>query len=223
MKMEKEQKITDKPSNIKEETKSIKIKNIIKNVLCVCILVPLIFITLNVVWQAITKPNKIPDIFGYKIFMVLDKNMDDSINYGDLVFAKNINTDELKINDLMAFRNSGNGVTIHRINKIENNEVYNKDSNKKNIEKTFIMKALENETDDTKFVPQEKVEGLLVYKIPKLGSIIFFIQQPLVMFVIFCTILIIGLICIHIAGKLDERDRIKLELELKNKNEKISV
>ena len=202
-------------SDITKPTVLTRIRDFIENVIYICILVPLVFITLNIVWQSITQPDKIPDIFGWKIFMVFDEYMDDRVESGDLVFVKNIKVDELKTNDIIAFRNAGNGVTLHRIIKIDETEITDEESKGNRILKTFTMKTQTNETNDTRYVTEEKVEGLLVHRIPKLGAIIYFIQQPLAMLGISGVILIIGLICINIAGRLDEKDR-KKELEIEN-------
>ena len=74
------------------------------------------------------------------------------------------------------------------------------------------MNVSENATSDIKSVSEENVEGLLVYKISKLGIIIYFIQQPLAMVGISCIILSFGLVWIYIAQELDERENRKSEL-----------
>ena len=143
-----------------------KIWEIIGNIIYYLILIPLVFITLMIVYQQITEPDKIPDIFGWKLFIILDKYMDESVQYGDLVFTKNIDYNELKLGDVIAFRNATNTVTIHRIKEIK--EEYGKDFDTKedrNI-KYFIMHAIENETNDTKVVKDTKVEGILRHKLP---------------------------------------------------------
>lgn len=150
--------------------------------------------------------------------MILDEYMDDRVESGDLVFVKNVKVDELKTNDIIAFRNAGNGVTLHEIIKIDEDEITDEESKENRILKTFTMKIQTNETNDTTYVTEEKVEGLLVHRVPKLGSILYFIQQPLAMLGISGVILIIGLICVNIAGRLDEKDRKKeLEVEISHK------
>ena len=193
------------------------IKKIVEDIIYICILMPLVFITCRVVFISITKPDVIPDVFGYKLFMIFDEYMDDSINNGDLVITHNINPKELKVNDVMAFRNGMNTVTIHKINEINEITEFNEESNENEIVMVFKMNTSENETSDTAMVREDKVEGLVVYKIPKLGSIIYFIQQPLVMLGGAGIILCIGLISIYIAGKLDEKDKKRLEVVEKEK------
>lgn len=168
------------------------------------IIIPLLIITLMVIYQSITKPDKIPDIFGYKLFMILDENMDETLEYGDLTFTRNISADKLKIGDIVAFRNIANTVTIHRIEEISETEEHSK---------IFIMKTQENEADDTRNVKEEKIEGILTKRIPKIGLWIMVFQEPLVTLAVIVIIAIIGLIAYCIAARLDKKDK---ENELKN-------
>ena len=183
---------------IKEKPKAILI---IEDIIFYVILIPLIIINVIIIFQVITEPDKIPDVFGYKMFMVLDGNMDTSIEYGDLVFTKNVYANKLEVNDVIAFRNNTNKVTIHRIlnKKIEEEDI------------TFTMITAQNEVGDTKYVKGEQVEGILIHRIPKIGLIILILQEPPVMVLIVCIILIIGLIAYYIAQELDKRDAIRLE------------
>ena len=168
----------------------------------------IIFYLILILFQVITQPDKIPDVFGYKMFMVLDGNMDTSIEYGDLVFTHNIEANKLKENNVIAFRNKTNKVTIHRI----------ADINGKDDDIYFTMITASNEVGDTKFVKGEQVEGLLIHRIPKIGLIILIIQEPPVMVLIVCIVLIIGLIAYYISQELDKRDAEKLE-SMKNENQ----
>ena len=150
-----------------------KKSNIISNLIYTIILIPLIYIAISVVWQSITRPEEIPDIFGYKIFMILDRNMQ-NVEYGDLVFTKNIDAEELEKGDVVAYRD----ITKNKVQMI------------RFTGKTHI----------------KHIEGLLVKRIPKIGATLYFIQQPLVMITISAIIVVVGGICIYIAGKLDDID-----------------
>lgn len=184
----------------------MSIATIIEDIIYFSILFFLIAITISVVYQAIVFPDKIPDIFGIKIFIILDGNMVDSIKYGDLVFTKNIEPNTLEVDDVIAFRNALNTVTLHSILNIDKETEFDEETKENKNIQIFKMNALATETSDTKIVREDKVEGLLVYRIPKVGSVIYFIQKPIVMFVISCIILGVGAICYYIAKKLDERD-----------------
>ena len=195
----KEQKIREKP----------KALLIIEDIIFYIIIIPLIVITGVILFQVITEPDKIPDVFGYKMFMVLDGNMDTSIEYGDLVFTQNICANKLKVNDVVAFRNNTNKVTIHRISNI----------NKQEEDIIFTMITASNEVGDTKFVKDSQVEGIIIHRIPKIGLIILLLQEPAIMLLIVSYILIIGLIAYYIAQELDKIDAEKLERMKEEKQE----
>ena len=156
-----------------------KVQNYIANLIFVIILIPLLYIAVSLAWQAITQPEQIPNIFGYKLFMILDRNMV-NVEYGDLVFTKNINQNELNVGDTVAFRDI-------RENKVQ--------IIKYNNEGIF-----------------GNIEGLLIKRIPKVGSVLYFIQKPIVMITISAIILAVGGVIIFIAGKLDERDERRLNV-----------
>ena len=167
------------------EKKRKRTKNeIIEDVIFYVFIMPLVVITAAILLQTIIHPDKIPNIFGYKMFIVLDGNMEQSISYGDLTFTKNIDTNKLRVNDIIAFRNVEEKVTIHKISEI----------NEENSEKIFVMQAKTNETNDTKYVKEDAVEGILINKIDKIGLIIMYLQEPFVFIFIACFIIIIGLI-----------------------------
>ena len=141
------------------------------------------------------------------------KKMVDEIKSGDLVFAKIVNTNDLNVNDAIAFRNSLGFVTIHKILKIDT-------ENKQGIEtKKFLMKTQDNELIDTSYVLENNVEGKIVHRISKLGKILYDFQKPLILFLSYSLTLVIGGICIYIAGKLDEKDMNNAEIEQTEKIE----
>lgn len=179
---------------------------LIEDILFYIIIIPMIIIVGMLLWQTITEPDKIPNIFGYKLFIILDENMDATLDYGDLVFTKNVDTNTLKNGNVIAFRNNMNTVTIHKITDISKTEGI----------KTFTMQTAENETADTKYAKEEKVEGILVKKIPKIGLIIWYSQKPWILIVAIGIILIIGSIAYYFAQKLDKRDMLILEEANKN-------
>ena len=91
----------------------------IENTIYFAVLIPLIIIAISILYQKIVYPEKIPNIFGYKVFIVFDENMDSSLKYGDLVITNNKQTKKLKENDMIAYRSVDDKVTIHRIKKNE--------------------------------------------------------------------------------------------------------
>ena len=106
-----------------ENTKNVKDTTLLEDIIFYTIIIPIIIVSIIIIWQKIVTPDKIPDILGYKMFIVLDENMDQETEYGDLVFTHNVDTNDLKLNDLIAFRNNTNKVTIHRIINITEDNI----------------------------------------------------------------------------------------------------
>ena len=179
-----------------ENTKNVKDTTLLEDIIFYTIIIPIIIVSIIIIWQKIVTPDKIPDIFGYKMFIVLDENMDQETEYGDLVFTHNVDTNNLKRNDLIVFRNNTNKVTIHRIINITED----------NIGKQFEMQNSRNEVGDTKYVRDTQVEGIIIYRILYIGIIIYSIQKPHVILTLIGIVLLIGLIAYYIAAKLDKRD-----------------
>lgn len=155
-----------------------KIGKTISTVIYILILLPLIIALVRIAYQKVFYPEMIPDIFGYKMFVIFDENMDESLKYGDLVITYNKNLNDIKNSELIAYRNNFNTVTI-------------------------LPK--ENNTD--------RFEGAVVNRIPKLGSIMYYISKPIVIIIISCMILLIGGIWIFVAKKIDEKEYKKIKLK----------
>ena len=166
------------------DSKKVKISKIIKGVIIGLLLIVLM-INVYVIIQAKSKPNSVPSVFGYKPFIVLSGSMETEISIGDLVFVKKVDASSLQVNDIIAFRDSENIVTTHRIVDIV-----------KTDEGTcFETKGDNNNVKDEKIVCPDSIEGKYFSKIAKIGNAILFIQQPLGFIVMMLSLLII---CIFI-------------------------
>lgn len=176
-------------------------KKIIESIKYIIIVVLSVFLILNIyiILASESNPNKVPSVFGYKPFVVLSGSMSPNIQVGDLIFIKNTNTDNLKEKDIIAYKNSSNIITTHRIVAIQY----------VNGEKCFMTKGDANNVADEKIVCKDKIEGKYVKRIAKLGNVIIFIQQPLGFIIMILTILLIGII-IYL---LDNNKKNKKELE----------
>ena len=171
-----------------------KLFNFIYFFVFVFIIIPIIIISCIIIYKGIRYPDKIPDILGYKMFFILDDFMDESVEYGDLVFTKNIDPNTLNNGDLIAFRNRFNLVTLHQIISIED----------KTETRRFTFQTLANETDDTRYATSENVEGLLIKIIPRIGVYLFFLQSIWVLLATILVIIIFGTIAYMVAAKFDD-------------------
>ena len=167
-----------------KEKRKMKPLRIIKGVI-IFILSIILIMNLYIIIQAKSKPNSVPSIFGYKPFIVLSGSMETKIYVGDLVIVKEVDPSTLEVNDIIAFRDSENFVTTHRIINVVNT----------NNGRCFETKGDNNNVKDNDIVCPESVEGKYDSKIPKIGNAILFIQQPLGFAVMMMSIFII---CIFI-------------------------
>ena len=177
-------------------------------VACV-ILVPILIMNLYIMIQSKVNTDKVPNVFGYKPFIVLSNSMEAEIHKGDLVLTKMVNPKKLKKNDVIAFRDAENTVTTHRIIDIVEKEG----------EKYFITKGDNNNTQDKNLVEFSDVEGIYIARFPSLGSMMKSLSDPVTILIVFFGITLIFVVGFSISNK-RQRDLERLEfLEYKRKKE----
>lgn len=138
-------------------------------VLIIILLIPIVLINVSVLYKAYKYPDKIPDIFGYKPFIVISDTMDGVIDSGDLVIFKIAEPDSLKKGDVIAFR-VGDTVVTHRINEVNKNE-----DNKC----YFNTKGDNKKYNDSFKVNEDALEGVFVKRYSKLGRALLFFTDPI--------------------------------------------
>ena len=113
-------------------------------------------------------PHKVPDIMGIKPFIVLTGSMEPNIKTGDLVLVKEVDIEQLKEGDIIAFRHTEEDVVlIHRIVGKETQE-----------EKIILRtKGDNNQTEDKNNVNCENIEGIYLMRFEKIGKIAMFIRS----------------------------------------------
>ena len=154
-----------------------------------------------------THPDEVPSFFGWKPFIVLSGSMETQISAGDIVVVKEIDTNELKKGDIIAFKD-GNIVITHRIDEVT--EIDGKTQ--------YITKGDNNNTQDIGYVLPEQVEGVFKFKIARLGNIAMFIQTPLGM-IVCLSIPIIIIILLQTADSKKEKEELVAKLNKQSKME----
>lgn len=204
---------------VEREGKMKKIKKAI-SIIVILILLPILLISIAILVDSYTHPDEVPSFFGWKPFIVLSGSMETQISAGDIVVVKEIDTNELKKGDIIAFKD-GNIVITHRIDEVT--EIDGKTQ--------YITKGDNNNTQDIGYVLPEQVEGVFKFKIARLGNIAMFIQTPLGM-IVCLSIPIIIIILLQTAdskkekeelvAKLNKQSKMEEEIEkLKKKNEEL--
>ena len=184
----------------------LKILGKVIKILIIILLVIVLLINISIIIQTKTKPNLVPSVFGYKPFIVLSGSMESQINVGDLVIVKEVDAKNLKTGDIIAFRDSKDIVTTHRIVDITT----------KNNQLCFKTKGDANNAEDNDIVYSNMVEGKYQTKIAKIGNTILFIQKPVGFAIILMSILIICLLVyLYQNRKINEEEKFKEEEERK--------
>lgn len=173
------------------------------------ILIPILIMNLTIMYQAKTNEDVVPSVFGYKPFIVLSGSMETEIHVGDLIFTKEVNPENLKLEDVIAFRDAEGTVTTHRIIDIveKENVTY------------FVTKGDNNESQDKNLVEFKDVEGLYIGRIPGVGSLLNSLSQPTTIIIVILGVTVIFGIAFMITSKKERLEEEKEFLEFKKMKE----
>lgn len=150
---------------LKRKKKINKIRKFI-SIATYLVIVPLLIYNITLIIQAVIKPNETPSFFGIKTYVIISGSMQPELNIGDIVIVKSIKAEELKVGDVISFRDKQNVIT-HRINKIQNQ--------KDEIE--YKTKGDSNNTEDKIVVEFNMIEGKVVGKVPCIGNLVLMLQR----------------------------------------------
>ncbi len=103
-------------------------------------------------------------IFGIYMFNIVSESMEPTFYKDDLAIVKSCNIEELKVGDIITFRQEDR-IISHRISKIE------KESEE------FITKGDNNEVEDVEPVDEQNIYGKVEWIIPKIGKFVNYIQN----------------------------------------------
>ena len=170
----------------KKKVKPGKVQTIIGIVLCVILGIALIF-NLTIIVKGSINPEKPPSIFSVTPLIVetesMEGNQEGRIDRWDIVLVKDIDFDDLKIGDIVTFRERNGNFVTHRFVRIDEEGNYRTKGDNP-----------ENDEDD-KPLTNETLYGIVVGRIPKLGGFanflkstwgrILFIGLPLVAFILY--------------------------------------
>ncbi|MCI9259110.1 MULTISPECIES: signal peptidase I [Romboutsia] len=143
----------------KIEKKKINISKILN------IVAPILFVILALNIMT-TKSDKIFEIIGYRSYTVLSGSMEPRFYPGDIVITKHKNKTDIKVNDIVTYRDNDGVIITHRI-----------------IEETpegYITKGDNNNVEDAEVLTKENIIGEVKFSIPKIGYVMDFLSKPMV-------------------------------------------
>lgn len=138
------------------------------------ILLATLFLTsLLMSYQTFKNPDQVPTFFGYKIMTVLTGSMRPVLEPGDLVIDKMPDVDEIKVEDIITFRQEEKYIT-HRVIGIV----------KENGQTLYQTKGDANNTEDDTLISQSEVIGGYAFHIPKAGLFLEFARGKVGIFLL---------------------------------------
>ena len=160
-----------------EEDKTIKRKKtfkmlykIISYTFIVILMIMASFLTLYVVTGKIAEKRKENPPFG--LYTIISPSMTPNIKVYDVVFVKKVDTKDLKVNDVITFYSTnsffGNTPLTHRIVEV---------LNVPDIGVAYRVKGDANQAADEEKVYPSTIIGKVMFKIPQLGRIQYFLAS----------------------------------------------
>lgn len=133
-------------------------KSKILNILVICLITVL---ALNLIT---TKSDKMFKLIGFRSYTVLSGSMEPKFYPGDIVITQHKGKADIKVNDIVTFRDNEGIVITHRIIE-ETNEGY-------------ITKGDNNNVNDADVLKEENIIGEVKFSIPKVGYVMNLLSNP---------------------------------------------
>ncbi len=191
-----------KIDKVQKEKKRIHIIGKIFSIIIYIILIPIIIFNFTLIIKSFINPNKTPDFFGYKNFVIVSRSMEPTIMRGDAIFVKESSEDEIKVNDIISFVEDGTIVT-HRVVDIINQNGINK----------YKTKGDNNNTADKKLKTYEEIEGKYQFKISKFGIVAEILKNKITLIVLVIIVILISLYKNKLEKKKQARREKRLQYE----------
>ncbi|MFJ7935684.1 signal peptidase I [Sporosarcina sp. NPDC096371] len=129
----------------------------------------MIMLIVMFVYQSFKKTNEPTSFFGYQPLTVLSNSMNPSFETGDMFFAKKVDPGEVKVDDVITFKETGGKLITHRVIEVVNNSG----------EVGFVTKGDNNNVKDEEVVKGENLIGKQAFIIPNAGFIAKFLRSPI--------------------------------------------
>lgn len=149
-----------KIDKIQKENQRIHTIGKIFSVIIYIILIPIIIFNFALIIKSFINPGEIPDLFGYKSFVIVSGSMEPTIMTGDAILVKEVPQNEIKTDDIISFSQGGNIVTHRVIEIAEENGI-----------KKYKTKGDNNNTEDKEKITYEQIEGKYQFKVNQFGVI----------------------------------------------------
>lgn len=134
---------------------------------------------------------------GFRAYIITTESMKPHINSGDVVLIKKVKEKNLKVGEVVSFKQD-DGIITHRIIEVTKNEQGKTE---------YVTKGDNNNVEDERKIRPEEILGRKVLRIPSFGKVIMVLQDEVYIILI---IILILLIYLH-TQKREDKDRIRRE------------
>lgn len=170
------------------------INNRIKKIVFIFIIIMLYNITL--LYISYIDKFETPSFYIYEAYMIETTSMEPTLNVNDVIIIKRCKEENLKKGDIITYKINGEIIT-HRIVEIVQEEITGTNQ--------YITKGDNNNVEDEDYVLFSDIEGKMIMKIPKLGSIVGFMKNGIIIILIILIFLIIYLNRVEMKEKSEAR------------------
>lgn len=128
------------------------------------LLLPVLLINLSLIVQSALWPDRLPTVFQYKALILLPEDASGSRSVG---LIRSVEPTQLRLKDTITYR-QGQTFFIETVSQISNEQG-----------RPALVTVAGPEVDAPRTqVPPSQVEGILVWRIPRLGDVALFMQTP---------------------------------------------
>ena len=138
-------------------------KNKIFKIISFPFIILIILIITMIGYQKFIKKDNDINIFGFRYYMVMTGSMEPNYNIGDVIIVKETPKENIKVGDIINYvSENGKDTVTHRVTKII----------EKDGQTLYRTKGDNNNSEDAELVDFNRVQGVLIFKISKLGTLI---------------------------------------------------
>ena len=165
---------SSKKVKTKRERQKISPITIISILICV-LLVPVLVLNVTLLIKSFINKDEVPSIGGYSPMVVLTDSMKGTIDGGDLVIVRKADPSEVQKDMIISFfdpaSKTGTSVVTHRVYDVHyvDGELFFETIGDAND------KGDPDDADDD-LVPADNLVGIYVTKVPKIGSVVMYMQ-----------------------------------------------
>jgi len=174
--------------NIQEETGNRGVPHLVGNIIgivIIAVLLPIMSINLTLIIKSYRYPAQVPTVFGVAPLIVMSGSMDPTIQVDDLIFVRKVDAAQLQVRDIIAYQPAGSTTVVtHRITDVFDERGAT----------MFKTKGDWNNVEDLEPVHYNQVVGLYFHRMPGVGRIAMFLQQPVGMVIFVAVPLVLFLL-----------------------------